>query len=146
MIYVSGLFGIVFYNTFFKDYGFRSLLILFYVGSAFRAFMNLTFALRWSLEFGISDKLMVILLDIIGPIKDTFSVMFCVVIANKLSPHHIETSAFAAFTSISNLSGSLIAPSVGSFICKIVGVNNQNLDKYYILAGIQMICYIIGIL
>lgn len=89
---------------------------------------------------------MVILLDIIGPIKDTFNTMCMVVIANKLSPHHIETSAFAAFTSIGNLSTSLLAPSMGSLICRLVGVNNDNLGKYYILTFIQMICYIIGIL
>lgn len=53
--------------------------------------------------------------------------MCVVVLFNRISPYHIEATAFATYTSIANLSGSVLSPTIGSFISYIFGVNAANL-------------------
>lgn len=96
--------------------------------------------LRINIVLGISDIVFVIFNRIVS---DTLSLAFSflptVVLFTKITPHYVEATVFAMLTGAFNFSVSVGGPMLGSFLCRMVGVNSENLDGYYILLTIQTV-------
>lgn len=97
------------------------------------------FVLRVNVALGINDLSFVALTSVFGDTMSlAFSLLPTVVLFAKITPNHIEATVFAMLTGAFNFSNNVGSPLLGSFFCKIVGVDSQNLDKFYILILIQI--------
>jgi hypothetical protein len=80
---------------------------------------------------GVSDLVFVILSSLVSDTMSlAFSLLPTLVLFTKITPTKIEASVFALLTGVSNFSNGVASPIVGSFVCRMVGVDSENLDKY----------------
>lgn len=88
--------------------------------------------LRINVALGINDLVFVI---VNRTVSDTlglaFSFLPTVVLFTKITPHYVEATVFATLTGAFNFSVSVGGPMLGSFFCRLVGVNSENLTGYY---------------
>lgn len=90
--------------------------------------------MRINLYLGISDLFFVIVNRIVSDTLGlAFSYLPTVVLFTKITPHYVEATVFATLTGAFNFSVGVGGPMLGSFFCRMVGVNSENLSGYYIL-------------
>jgi BT1 family len=141
---VAKLVSVLVYGFFLTGLKFRSLLFLYSGVNLLDYTLKFILAERWNLAIGMSDQLLIVFMNIEGAFRDIMLVMCVVVLFNKLSPHHIEATAFATYSSIKSLCIIFLAPNVGALLCKQFGIDNDHLDRYSILVGYSIICQVIG--
>lgn len=108
----------------------------------FGDFLNFVFAKRWNLEIGIPDLVFVFLTD---PLFSVFRIVLYVLpilaLFAKITPKKIEGTTFATLTGTMNLSNTVIAPAMGTWINhQFVGVSSKDLSKYDVLCLISVCC------
>jgi hypothetical protein len=111
-----------------------------FIGSVF----TMLFVLRLNLLVGISDIVFIIFTStIVDTLNLAFSLMPAMVLFARVTPNHIEATIFAFLTSINNLNG-VVSSNVGVLINNLfVGVDQNNLEKVYILIAISCVTTLI---
>jgi hypothetical protein len=110
------------------------------------AWLQYCFAMRWNLELGINDYVLLIFTDVVfGAIAMAFQLLPILALFAKITPKRIEGTMFAFLTGASNLDQGVIAPLMGSWINnQFVGVNKDDLSGYSTLCLIAFFCAFIG--
>ncbi len=81
--------------------------------------------LRVNVALGIDDLVFVLINRIVSDTLGlAFSFLPTVVLFTKITPHYVEATVFATLTGAFNFSVSVGGPLLGSFFCKLVGVNS----------------------
>lgn len=83
----------------------------------FFGFLNLAFAKRWNLEWGISDIVFLLFTDVFSSIISTLLYTLPIMaLFAKITPKKIEGTTYAFLTGTMNFGGTVISPSIGTFI------------------------------
>ena len=108
------------------------------VCSVIGCFISLILVYRINITFfNMSDLTFVILSSLVSDTMSlAFSLLPMLVLFTKVTPNYIEASVFALLTGISNFSGGVVSPLIGSIICRWFGVDSDHLDKYSTLIWI----------
>lgn len=94
---------------------------------------NLVIIKRWNDGF-LGDTTYTFLVVTFYEISErTFNYLPFLVLFTKLTPHRVETTVLAFLTGAHNFSATVGSPLLGSLLGTIVGVNDKELDDYYIL-------------
>lgn len=73
----------------------------------------------------MSDLIFVIFARIVSDtLALAFSYLPTVVLFTKITPKYIEATVFATLTGAFNFSSSVGGPLLGSFLCRLIGVNS----------------------
>merc|ERR1719498_1777908 len=96
------------------------------------AFLNLAFAKRWNVEWGVPDMVFLVFTDVVQSAFQTVLYRLPILaLFAKITPPKIEGTTFAFMTGTMNFSNTVISPGVGTFINKnFVGVNKHDLSNY----------------
>lgn len=139
--YVCLMFGTNIFNNYFKDSEYRYLIMMDALVSLLLAPFTFALIFRINLEYGIPDVLLIIFTDTVQEIISQCLIFLpMTVIFTKITPKHIEATSFALLAGISNFRGTMRS-YIGTYINdKYVGVSQDNLSDYYILALISGAC------
>lgn len=116
---------------------------LFYIStlvSVFGSCVNLFQIFRINIKWGISD--MTVLLfgsSVMSAIQFALTQLPCLVLFQKITPPHVETTMTSFSASVVNLSNGFIGNLTGVFINNyFVGVTSTNMKYYYVLTLIGL--------
>ena len=151
MLTVLGFFclliGSALYTKYFKNYEFRSLILMeMVVGLVFAPFSYM-FVLRLNVQYGIPDLALIIFTDTVQDIvSQCFVFLPMAVMFAKITPRRIEATSFALLAGVSNFRAT-IRGWTGSWINdRFVGVSREDLTDYWVLVTIGFVCSFIPLL
>ena len=132
--------GSYLFKRWLKDFEVRTLTIEVFLGLLCAPF-TLMFVTRYNLEYGISDGFIIIFTDIIGDIFSMCLVVLpmCVLFA-KITPRHIEATCFAMLAGLYNFKNSIRGYIGSSINTNFVGVSRDNMDDFWKLKVISIVC------
>jgi hypothetical protein len=134
------------YNKWFKHKEIRTLLKYSLLLSFLSQVLALAFILRLNVTWlGINDVTYILCTT---ALTDTLLLgltqLPTLVLFAKITPNHIEATIFAVLTGMFNFVYTVLSPNMGILINKIfVGVTSQELDNFYLLAIIGIVCSLI---
>merc|ERR1712086_76713 len=136
-----GLLGTAYYNMYLKEQEVRTLIRYATYLSIFGALVNLAWANRLNLEYGISDGAFVLLTDIgLGTLSLAYTQLPIMVLFAKITPSHIEATCFAFLTGTLNFCNGVVSTYVGSLVNDtFVGVTASDLSNFPKLACISLV-------
>lgn len=133
--------GSYLFKRWLKDFEVRTLTIVEVFMGLLCAPFTMLFVTRQNLIFGISDGFIIIFTDIIGDIFSMCLVVLpiCVLFA-KITPRNIEATCFAMLAGLYNFKNS-IRGYIGTTInTQFIGVSRDNMDDFWKLKVISLIC------
>ena len=100
-------------------------------------FISFCLACQWNLQWGIPNQFLFVFIQINEGIERSLLGIPLHIILAKLTPPGIESSLMALSNTILNLNQHTIRNLIGVWINKeFVGVEKENINKYYILVFI----------
>lgn len=85
-------------------------------------FLSYCFAMRWNVQFGISDLVFIIFTDVVfGCLSLALNVLPCLALFAKITPPGIEGTIFAFLTGSWNFADGVLSPMVGTEINSLFG-------------------------
>ena len=111
-----------------KDMEVRTVLFWNAILGVIGAFLSYCFAMRWNLEWGVSDYFFLIFTDVVfGAVTMAFGTLPILAFFAKITPKRIEGTMYAFLTGCSNLDGNVIKVVLGTWINnEYVGVNKDD--------------------
>eukprot|EP00355_Strombidium_rassoulzadegani_P008804 CAMPEP_0168619938 /NCGR_PEP_ID=MMETSP0449_2-20121227/6866_1 /TAXON_ID=1082188 /ORGANISM="Strombidium rassoulzadegani, Strain ras09" /LENGTH=442 /DNA_ID=CAMNT_0008660901 /DNA_START=174 /DNA_END=1502 /DNA_ORIENTATION=+ len=125
----ASLGGIALYSVYFRTWEFRNLLYLNYAVCLLGCLLNLCFIYNVNKSYHIDDYYFMVAMSVLlTPFSQALNLLPLMVLMTKIAPKGIECTAFAILIGCKNMSLSIIAPMMGSFINdSFVGVTKQQL-------------------
>ncbi|XP_026421577.1 probable folate-biopterin transporter 4 [Papaver somniferum] len=137
--------GTFIYNRYLKHMKLRRILTWAQLGLATLSILDIVLVSRYHIEFGISDKLMVLCGSALADAINQLKFMPFLILSGQLCPPGIEGTLFALFMSINNL-GSTIGSFVGAGLASLLNVSSGSFDNLLLGIVIQVICTFIPIM
>jgi hypothetical protein len=136
--------GTFIYQMYLKSYELRTLIYINFVLGIFSIGVELFQIFRFNLSFGISDMAMLCFgSSVLAAFQFALSQLPAIVLFQKLTPPHVETTMMAFSMSVVNLTMGFTGNIIGVFINKVfVGVTSEDLSKFYLLSLISVGFYI----
>ena len=138
--------GSYLFKRWLKEYEVRTLTIAEVIIGLVCAPFTMLFVTRLNLQYGISDGFIIIFTDIIGDIFSMCLVVLpmCVLFA-KITPRHIEATCFAMLAGLYNFKNSIRGYIGAQINTSFIGVTRDNLDDFWKLKVISLICSLLPI-
>ena len=133
--FITLMIGTVLYSKFFSDKETRTLfragIIINWIGSVF----GLCLALRLNIMLGISDVIFLIFTSMVTEVLSMGLILLpALILFAKITPMYIEATVYAILSGLFNFMRQVVGSWVGVLINNLlVGITNQNLDKFYLL-------------
>jgi len=106
---VCQVIGVILYEKLLKNVEVRTVLFWGVVLSIVGSFLSYCFAMRWNLEWGVSDYFFIIFTDVVfGAVTMAFAVLPILALFAKITPKRIEGTMYAFLTGGSNLDQGVI--------------------------------------
>ena len=128
------------FNTFFRLHSYRHQFMISWFWSIIGASLLLAASLRLNVDYGLSDLTVAILYIVFMNISTIFTALPLVNYYTKISPFFVEASFFAMLTGFGNLATNFISPLLGAHLCQSLTITTENLDNYWKLVLIFLIC------
>ncbi|XP_021892943.1 probable folate-biopterin transporter 4 [Carica papaya] len=133
------MFGTFIYNKYLKKMKLRRILMWAHLGLSLLTVLDIVLVSRANLEFGISDKIMVLCGSALVDAVNQFKLMPFLILSGQLCPPGIEGTLFALFMSINNF-GSTVGSFVGAGLASLLNVSSGSFDNLLLGIVIQVIC------
>ena len=129
------LIGVAVYQNYLKQYEMRTLQYFGLIFAVIGLVMDLIQIFRYNIAWGISDMVFLSFSSLVlSTISFAITQLPCLVMFQKITPAHVETTMMAFSASVVNLSRGLIGQLTGAAINKyLVGVTEKNMGNYYVL-------------
>lgn len=139
--YVCLFLGTQLYERYLKEVEYRRLIIIDALISIVIAPISFAFVLRWNVQWGIPDLVMIIFTETVGDIiSQCFIFLPMCVLFTKITPKKIEGTCFALLAGISNFRGTIRGWTGSQINTLFVGVTQTDLSRYWILVAISCVC------
>lgn len=139
---IGVLFGIFIYKTYFKDTGFKSVLIFCSVLSFFFTFCAYMLVLRVNISYGINDFWLVLFSNSLLSMLGEIMLLPLLSLACVLCPKNMEGTVFSVFMSALNFGGVLSSLS-GSWLISYLNITStdfQNLHSLIFVTNVLSLC------
>ncbi|RWR94891.1 Biopterin transport-related protein BT1 [Cinnamomum micranthum f. kanehirae] len=136
--------GTLTYNRYLKHMKLRSSLMWAHIGLAIMSLLDLALVFRLNVQFGISDKLMVLWGSALADAINQLKMMPFLIISGQLCPPGIEGTLFALFMSINNL-GLTVNSFLGAGLASLLSISSNSFDNLHLGISVQVACTFIPI-
>ncbi|CAI8596571.1 unnamed protein product [Vicia faba] len=132
------------YNRHLKHMTLRRILMYAHVALAFLNLLQIAVVSRKNIDFGVSDRVMVLFGSALVDAINQFKFMPFLILSGRLCPPGIEGTLFALFMSINNL-GTTIGSFVGAGLASILNIDSGSFDNLLLGIVIHALCNFIPI-
>ncbi|GMI85265.1 hypothetical protein like AT5G54860 [Hibiscus trionum] len=132
------------YNRYLKKMKLRRILAFAHFGLAFLNLFDIILVSRTNVQFGVSDKALVLCGSALSDAVNQFKLMPFLILSGQLCPPGIEGTLFALFMSINNL-GSTVGSFVGAGLASILNISSGSFDNLLLGIVIQLVCTFIPV-
>ncbi|KAJ4726099.1 Folate-biopterin transporter like [Melia azedarach] len=137
--YVGLMLGTYTYNSYLKKMKLRRILMWTQVGLSILSFLDIVLVSRMNLNFGISDKIMVLYGSALSDAVNQFKFMPFLILSGQLCPPGVEGTLFALFMSINNF-GATVGSFVGAGLASVLNISSGSFDNLLLGISIQILC------
>ncbi|KAK1308169.1 putative folate-biopterin transporter 4 [Acorus calamus] len=138
---VVGWFGLMLgtyiYNRHLKQMRLRRILMWTHIGLAVLTLLDIVLVSRLNIQYGISDKLMVICGSALADAINQFKLMPFLILSGQLCPPGIEGTLFALFMSINNL-GNTLGSFLGAALASALNISAESFENIIYAISIQL--------
>ncbi|KAE8679132.1 putative folate-biopterin transporter 4 [Hibiscus syriacus] len=132
------------YNRYLKKMKLRTILAFAHIGLAFLNLFDFILVSRINVQFGVSDKTLVLCGSALSDAVNQFKLMPFLILSGQLCPPGIEGTLFALFMSINNF-GSTVGSFVGAGLASILNISSGSFDNLLLGIVIQIFCTFIPV-
>eukprot|EP00268_Persea_americana_P053149 TRINITY_DN5996_c0_g2_i4.p1 TRINITY_DN5996_c0_g2~~TRINITY_DN5996_c0_g2_i4.p1 ORF type:complete len:516 (+),score=71.52 TRINITY_DN5996_c0_g2_i4:199-1746(+) len=136
--------GTLTYNRYLRHMKLRSSLMWAHIGLAIMSLLDLALVFRLNVQFGISDKLMVLWGSALADAINQLKMMPFLIISGQLCPPGIEGTLFALFMSINNL-GLTVNSFLGAGLASLLSISSNSFGNLHLGISVQLACTFIPI-
>ncbi|KAG9454082.1 hypothetical protein H6P81_006986 [Aristolochia fimbriata] len=140
----SLMFGTFIYNRFLKNMSLRRILVWAHVGLATSTILNIVLVSQLNVNFGISDKVMVLFGSALADAISQLTMMPFLIISGQLCPPGIEGTLFALFMSINNF-GSTLGSIFGASLASRLNISSDSFKNLLLGLSVQLACTFIPV-
>ena len=131
--------GVLIYNYYLSSWSYRSIFTLSLISLICLSIFDVILVMRWNLDVGIPDALLVFGDSAMSPVASRFYIMPMLILAAKVCPQGAEATLFAMMMSLNNLGGA-VSSYLGALLLLFFDVNSDNYSNLVWVILIKTAC------